>query len=135
MTPETKEKMRERMLGNTYTLGKTWKKNVQEHEHVKWAGDKVGKRAVHIWVEKWKGKPDTCESCGKTGLKGYQIHWANVDHKYKRVLEDYIRMCVKCHGKYDKEHGFRKRDGVYIKDVSQLDSLLEMKTNIQQGKK
>ena len=64
-----------------------------------WKGDKVGYHGVHKWVKKWKGKPNLCENCGITTAKRY--HWANIDHKYRRVLEDYIRLCPKCHSKYD----------------------------------
>ena len=51
---------------------------------------------------------DICEMCGKSGLKGRQIQWANIDHKYRRVLDDYIHMCAKCHGEYDRIHNLRK---------------------------
>lgn len=65
-----------------------------------WKGDAAGKVNMHRWVEKWKGKPKKCELCGtKDPTKTYD--WANVDHSYKRVLEDYTRMCRSCHRKYD----------------------------------
>lgn len=67
-----------------------------------WKGINVGYKGIHEWVKKWKGRPDTCEHCGKTQLKGRQIHWANVDHQYRRVLEDFIRLCKDCHKKYDR---------------------------------
>lgn len=47
------------------------------------------------------GTPDTCEECGRTGLIGRQIHWANVSKEYKRDLADWIRLCQKCHKAYD----------------------------------
>jgi len=53
----------------------------------------------------WKGKAKFCENCGKIGEKvgdRWNIDWANIDHKYRRVLEDYIGLCKKCHRKYDK---------------------------------
>ena len=64
-----------------------------------WKGDFIGNRGVHLWVEKWKGKPQRCEMCGTKENRVY--NWANVDHKYRRVLEDYIRMCKPCHTNYD----------------------------------
>jgi len=74
-------------------------------EHPNWAGDRVGYFTLHSWVMRWKGKPTTCEHCGKTGLTGMKIHWANKDHKYKRNLEDWIRLCASCHKIYDyKNH-------------------------------
>lgn len=72
--------------------------------HPRWKGNKVGYHGVHTWIKKWKGQPETCEGCGKTGLKGRQINWANKDHIYKRILDDYIRLCIKCHRKYDREN-------------------------------
>jgi len=60
---------------------------------------------LHCWVKRYLGKPTTCEHCGKTGLIGNSIHWANKDHLYKRNLIDWLRLCAKCHRKYDyKNH-------------------------------
>lgn len=70
----------------------------------KWKGDEVSYSGVHHWVTKWKGRPTVCEKCGTKGLKGHKIHWANIDHKYKRVLDDYIRLCSQCHSDYDREN-------------------------------
>lgn len=70
--------------------------------HILWKGEKANYRSIHAWVVRWKGKPETCEKCGKSGLKGRYIQWANIDHKYRRVLEDYVRLCTKCHFEYDK---------------------------------
>ena len=64
-----------------------------------WKGDKVGYRALHDWINKWKGKANRCEMCGIKKRKRYQ--WANIDHKYKRVLDDYVSLCAKCHQEYD----------------------------------
>lgn len=64
-----------------------------------WKGKKVSYSGLHIWVRKWKGKPKKCEVCGSTDKLKYQ--WANIDHRYRRVLEDYISMCPSCHKKYD----------------------------------
>ena len=111
------------------TLGKHWKHKykrkvrpfTEEHRKkmsIAHKGKRVGKqnplwkedakyRTIHIWVCNWKGQPDTCEMCGKENLKAQQIQWANIDHKYRRVLDDYIRLCAKCHLDFDKEHGNR----------------------------
>jgi len=80
------------------------REKISGKNHPIWKADEVGFCALHAWVSRWKGKPDTCEHCGKTGLDGGQINWANIDHKYRRVLEDYIRLCVPCHRKYDIEN-------------------------------
>lgn len=65
----------------------------------KWKGSDAGIIAIHLWISRWKGKPKICEVCGTIKAKKYE--WANIDHKYRRVLEDYIRMCSSCHRKYD----------------------------------
>lgn len=57
--------------------------------------------AIHTWVARWRGKPNMCECCGRQ-TAGRGIHWANIDHRYRRVLGDYIRLCAKCHAFYDR---------------------------------
>ena len=74
----------------------------KNEKHKNWLGNKVNYRDLHNWVMRWRGSPDTCEKCGKVGLSGHSIHWANIDHKYRRILDDYIRLCAKCHKIYDK---------------------------------
>ena len=69
-----------------------------------WKGDGVGLSGLHKWVYLVLGQPNTCEHCGKTGLKGHKIHWASKDHKYKRNVKDWLRLCVLCHKKHDKSH-------------------------------
>lgn len=64
-----------------------------------WRGQKASKAAKHAWVRRKRGTPSRCEYCGTTEAKKFE--WANVDHKYRRVLEDYVRLCTPCHRKYD----------------------------------
>lgn len=66
-----------------------------------WLGDKVKYRGLHKWVELKLGKPTKCEHCGKDGLSGNLINWANIGHTYRRNLNDWLRLCVKCHYIYD----------------------------------
>lgn len=56
--------------------------------------------AIHIWVNHWKGKPQKCIFCGITN-KNKKLEWANIDHRHKRDLNDYIPACCSCHRKYD----------------------------------
>jgi hypothetical protein len=79
-----------------------WNKGKFGEESNSWKGDSAGYKSKHQWIERRLGKPDTCEHCGKSGLKGPQIHWANIDHKYIRILEDWVRLCAKCHVGYDR---------------------------------
>lgn len=54
---------------------------------------------LHKWVEKNLGKPKRCEICGRNNLSRY--HWANKSGKYKRNLNDWVRLCAKCHSRFD----------------------------------
>lgn len=56
-------------------------------------------QCIHKWVKYHKGTPQICEKCKKTNEVRYE--WANKDHRYKRNLNDYIRLCSKCHRKND----------------------------------
>jgi len=76
-----------------------YKNKKGETAHHFWKGNNAKPRAVHRWIERWKGKPNECEMCGKT--EGKRFEWANIDHKYRRVLDDFIRMCTSCHRNYD----------------------------------
>lgn len=67
-----------------------------------WKGDKVGYAALHDWIVRCLGQPDACSHCLKSGLKGKQIHWANKSQQYRRDLNDWIRLCARCHKKYDE---------------------------------
>jgi hypothetical protein len=55
---------------------------------------------IHAWVVREKGRPKKCEKCGTEKARKYE--WANIDHKYQRILADYIRLCTKCHRKHDR---------------------------------
>ena len=67
-----------------------------------WKGLSVSYRSLHLWIHYHKGHPGTCEHCKKTNLKAQQIHWASLSGEYKRDLNDWIRLCVKCHISHDK---------------------------------
>lgn len=75
-------------------------------DHFFWKGDKVGIKALHEWVYKTLGRPQKCEHCGTT--EGV-LDWANKSQEYKRIPEDWIRLCRKCHVRYDNI-GPRARD-------------------------
>lgn len=84
---------------------KAWNKGVKMPQttgasNYGWKGDGAGYGAVHKWVNIKKRKPSSCENCGKEG-NSYQIQWSNIDHKYKRNLDDYTALCVACHKKHD----------------------------------
>jgi hypothetical protein len=70
--------------------------------HHNWKGDFTSYRSMHRWVVRQKGQPTKCEQCKLENFTSHQIHWANIDHKYKRNTNDYIRLCAKCHKSHDK---------------------------------
>ena len=73
---------------------------LSNENHGEWKGDNVGYYALHIWIKRKLGKPIECFMCGCSS-KIRRLHWANVDHKYKRYLNDWITFCYKCHYQYD----------------------------------
>ena len=74
-------------------------------KHYKWKGDKVKYRSLHQFIESKLGIPSTCEHCKKTELhnttKHRPVDWANKSGEYKRDLDDWMRLCRKCHRRYD----------------------------------
>ena len=79
-----------------------WKKSPpppKEEKSPNWKGDLVGKPALHMWVKLHRGTPSLCEHCGTTTAKKFE--WANKSRLYKRDLKDWLRLCTRCHNKYD----------------------------------
>lgn len=70
-------------------------------KHPGWKGDKVQYRGLHNWIEKRLGKPKECTKCADVNAKRY--HWHNISGKYQRDLNDWIRLCAKCHVRVEKE--------------------------------
>lgn len=73
------------------------------YKNKNWKGEEVGYYALHHWINRKKGKATICEYCGSKGGKVRGCQWANIDHKYRRDIEDYISLCAKCHKKYDRK--------------------------------
>ena len=69
-----------------------------------WKGDEVGYGGLHDWVRLILGRPRKCEHCGRDGFRRLQIHWANKSHRYLRDVNDWVRLCVRCHRAYDKKN-------------------------------
>lgn len=64
-----------------------WKDNHQEYVN------------LHRRISRKFGKPKMCEICGRTDLEKYE--WANKSGKYLEDRLDWLRLCRKCHIKYD----------------------------------
>ena len=73
-------------------------------KHGLWKGDKVGYRALHIWINNTFGKAVKCEICKAEGLPRY--HWANISGKYKRDISDWIQACPSCH--FQRDHAKKR---------------------------
>lgn len=97
---ETRKKIGLALLGrkrDNKTILKTTGTN-----HYAWKGVAVGYRALHVWVSRHKGTPKICENCKDNTAHRY--HWANKSKEYRRELSDWIRLCPKCHYRYDEVH-------------------------------
>lgn len=116
LSEEALRKIRKRMMGNKRALGfiqseetiKKKIKNIIGKKNKNWKGAKVGYGALHTWVRRKLGKAKKCSICGKEG-KGKEMNWANIDHKYRRNVKDFMEICSTCHGEYDKDNNLRKR--------------------------
>ena len=83
-------------------------KNFHEMQKLSWEASKkdvLTYSGIHAWVRRSWGKANCCELCGKDGLTGRSVHWANKDHKYTRERIDWMMVCRPCHAKWDQEHG------------------------------
>lgn len=71
-------------------------------KHWNWKGDGGSYNAMHLWVKKTFGKPQTCEFADETCSKTYE--WATKNHdKGGRSREDWLRLCKSHHERYDKD--------------------------------
>lgn len=81
--------------------------------HHQWKGNRAGYVAVHTRLNRRFGKPKMCSACGtEDPRKVYD--WANQTGNYDDI-NDYKRMCRKCHGMYDAA---RKKANNDERDVS-----------------
>lgn len=78
------------------------KAHLADEKHPLWKGDSVSYSPLHSWVSRKLGKPKECSDCGFASDNGRQFHWANISGQYLRDLEDWERLCARCHFKKDK---------------------------------
>jgi hypothetical protein len=62
--------------------------------------ESVSYAGIHRWIKKECGKPNYCEFCESSNEKKYQ--WANISNLYLRDTNDWMRLCQKCHSKWDR---------------------------------
>lgn len=76
-------------------------------KHFNWSSYFAGYQACHTRLNRRFGKPKRCEICGTTDpTKIYD--WANLTGRY-HDMNDFKRMCRKCHMNYDWDRRGRKR--------------------------
>jgi len=61
--------------------------------NVNWKGNKVKYFALHSWIRRHKPKRELCEICKKNPPK----QLANISGRYKRDVNDFQWLCIKCH--------------------------------------
>ena len=73
---------------------------ISGENNITWKGDDVGYRGRHYRIVKLKGpaKNYKCIDCAKQASD-----WSNIDHLYKRNLDDYSPRCTSCHRIYDNK--------------------------------
>ena len=57
-------------------------------------------QSLHDWVRKQLGTPSLCVMC-KTTTGTFD--WSNISHEYKADINDWQRLCRKCHHAFDKK--------------------------------
>jgi hypothetical protein len=71
-------------------------------------------KSAHRWAAKTMAQPETCVCCGarkcpvcgKAGI----VHKCNIDHKYRKKIEEWFWACNQCHRDIDIKNGLRKDD-------------------------
>lgn len=90
LTPEHAKHISEGNLGKH----KEKRPQFEGENHWFWKGESVSYRNLHRWVERKLGKAYMCQV--DPTHKSTRYHWANISHKYKRDLSDWIQMCPSC---------------------------------------
>lgn len=106
-----KNKRRRRSINTEFKKGE----NVGT-KHRLWKGIRADYTSIHSWVSRWKGRPKICEHCKRTDKSRYD--WANIDSKYSRNLNDYIRLCRSCHTKFDFDKKVELEVARRLKDLT-----------------
>lgn len=78
-----------------------------QDKSVGWKGEEVNYFTLHNWIRKYGIGKKACLHCGQ---ENGRIEWANISGKYLRSLDDWMRLCVKCHKRYDSERDIKRED-------------------------
>ncbi len=101
-----------RVKHNIRTSGQFKKGSNLGSNNINWAGDKASYGTVHDYISYHYGQPQICEHCDSVNLGSRKHQWANISGEYKRQREDWLRLCAKCHFKFD---GRSKHLAIYQK--------------------
>lgn len=89
-------------------IGRKRLKVLKGEANPSWKGDDASYYAIHIYLKSTFGKADTCENRDnqflsfKCSEKSDNFQWAKKTlSSYSRFKEDYYKLCVSCHRKYD----------------------------------
>jgi hypothetical protein len=98
-SPETRAKIAASLRGRK-------RPEMSNEKHWAFKGAEASYSALHHWMQRNHPRVGVCEECGATG----RTEWANLDHRYRRVRDDWRELCCLCHRRYDaglislKEH-------------------------------
>jgi len=97
---KTKEKISNSLKGRTSpNKGKEVRWMIGKKNY-NWKGGVAYVGNLHVWVRRNKGNAKICVDCGASSDKRV-IQWSNIDHKYRKNLDDFVGRCVSCHKFYD----------------------------------
>ena len=108
-TPEQRKARMEKMHKTRKERGtvQRWKLGLVGEQDPNWKGEEATYNAKHRWIHKHWVKTEHCEMCKQytpappnTRLK-FGTQWANISGEYKRIREDWMELCPKCHRNYD----------------------------------
>lgn len=72
---------------------------VMDGKNANWKGNSAGIYAKHKWMYTHYGQPILCDHCENKNNK--RMEWANISGLYKRERYDWLRLCSRCHYKFD----------------------------------
>ena len=108
LTQEHKDAIRKGLTGYKQTdeHKRNTGKSVTGEKNGGWKGDEAGDNPKHRWVERQLGKASDyqCIDCTNQALD-----WSNVDHLYRRDLDDYAPRCRSCHMIHDFKFNLVKK--------------------------
>jgi hypothetical protein len=86
---------------------KRYSDSKKKESNPQWKGDKVKYQGLHKWLRLNYGTPKKCDICGTEEDRMY--HWANKSKLYLRDINDWLRLCVPCHAKFDGKTGRKNK--------------------------